>query len=65
MGTRDTASNKAQDIKGKVKETVGKVTGDKKLERKGKADQSKSAVKRAGQDVKHAASHVKHAITHK
>jgi uncharacterized protein YjbJ (UPF0337 family) len=65
MGTQDKASNKAQDIKGKVKETVGKATGNKKLERKGKMDQSKSAVKNAGEDVKHAASHVKDAITHK
>ena len=28
MGTQDKASNKLQDVKGKVKETVGKATGD-------------------------------------
>jgi uncharacterized protein YjbJ (UPF0337 family) len=65
MGTRDKASNRAQDMKGKAKEAVGRTVGNKKLERKGKMDQSKSAVKNAGEDVKHAASHVKDAITHR
>ncbi len=65
MGTRDKASNKAQDMKGKGKEAVGRIVGNKRLERKGKMDRSKSAVKNAGEDVKHAASHVKDAITHR
>ena len=33
MGTQGNASNKVQHLNGKVKETVDKVTGDKKLER--------------------------------
>jgi uncharacterized protein YjbJ (UPF0337 family) len=65
MGTQDKASNKAQDIKGKVKETVGKATGDEKLERKGKTDQAKSSVKDVGEKVKDAASKVKDTVTHK
>jgi uncharacterized protein YjbJ (UPF0337 family) len=65
MGTQDKASNKAQDIKGKVKETVGKATGDEKLERKGKTDQAKSSVKDVGEQVKDAASKVKDTVTHK
>ncbi len=65
MGTKDKASNKAQDMKGKVKEKVGKVTGNQKLEDKGKSDQAKSAVKEVGENVKDAASKVKHAITDK
>jgi uncharacterized protein YjbJ (UPF0337 family) len=65
MGTRDKASNKAQDMKGKAKEVVGRTVGNKKLERKGKVDQSKSAVKNAGEDVKHAASTIKDAIAHR
>ena len=32
MGTQDKASNKLQDIKGKVKETAGKATGNEELE---------------------------------
>jgi uncharacterized protein YjbJ (UPF0337 family) len=65
MSNKDKASNKAQDMKGKVKEKVGTVTGNKKLEDKGKSDQAKSAVKDVGEKVKDAASKVKHAVTDK
>lgn len=65
MGNNDTAANKAQDIKGKVKEMVGKAVGNEKLEDKGKSDQAKAAVKEAGEKVKDAAAKVKHAITEK
>lgn len=63
MGIQDKGSNKAQDIKGKGEEVVGKVTGDKDLEHKGEADQAKSAVKDVGEKVKGAASKVKDAVT--
>lgn len=63
MGTADKASNKAEDLKGKVKETAGKVTGDERLEAEGKSDQTKSAVKDAGENIKDAASKVKDAVT--
>jgi uncharacterized protein YjbJ (UPF0337 family) len=63
MGTQDKASNKGQDIKGKVKETVGKVTGDESLEDEGKADQAKASLKDVGEKVKDAASKVKDAVT--
>ena len=65
MGTQDKASNKVQDLKGKVKETVGKVTGDEDLENEGNADQAKAAVKDVGEKVKDAASKVKDAVTGK
>ena len=41
-------------VKGKIKKTVGKATGDKKLEREGKVDEAKGKVKGAVEDVKHA-----------
>jgi uncharacterized protein YjbJ (UPF0337 family) len=63
MSTKDKASNKAQEMKGKVEETVGKSTGNRKLEHKGKSDQAKSAVKDVGENVKDAASKVKRAVT--
>jgi uncharacterized protein YjbJ (UPF0337 family) len=63
MGILDKGSNKSQDLKGKGKETVGKATGNKDLERKGKGDQVKSAAKDAGEKVKDAASKAKDAIT--
>lgn len=63
MGTKDKASNKAQDIKGKVKETVGKATGNEDLENEGKTDQVESAVKDVGEKAKDAVASVKHAVT--
>jgi len=63
MGAQDKASNKAQDIKGKVKETVGKTTGDEELERKGKTDQAKAAVKDVGEKGKDAASKLKDTVS--
>jgi uncharacterized protein YjbJ (UPF0337 family) len=62
MGTQDKASNEAQDLKGKVKEGAGKVTGNKDLEAEGKSDQAKSALKGVGEKVKDAAEKVKHAV---
>jgi uncharacterized protein YjbJ (UPF0337 family) len=43
---RDKTSNAAQAGKGKAKEAAGKSTGNRKLESKGKADQTKAKVKR-------------------
>ena len=65
MGTTDKASNKAQDIKGKVKEAAGRTTGNERLEAKGKADQAKSSIKDAGEQVKDAGRKVKDAVTGK
>jgi uncharacterized protein YjbJ (UPF0337 family) len=65
MATRTKAANTAQDIKGKVKETVGRAAGNKKLQNKGKTDQAKSAVKDVGEKAKDAASTVKHKVTGK
>jgi uncharacterized protein YjbJ (UPF0337 family) len=62
MSTKDRASNKAQDTKGKVKETVGSMVGNKELENEGKADQIKAGFKDAGEDIKDAVEHVKDAV---
>ena len=59
MGTKDKASNKAQDLKGKAKEATGKLIGDKDLEREGNIDQAKAAVKGVGEQVKDAAKKIK------
>ena len=65
MTTRENAANTAQDVKGKIKETVGGATGNKDLERKGKADQAKSAIKDVGEKAKDAASTIKDKVTGK
>ena len=44
MGVGDTADHKAEDLGGKIKEGVGKVTGDSKTEAEGKADQVEGKV---------------------
>ena len=54
MGIGDKASNKAEEAKGKVKEATGEATNDQELKNEGKADQSKSDIKQAGEKVKDA-----------
>jgi uncharacterized protein YjbJ (UPF0337 family) len=54
MGITDKVKNAAEDASGKAKEALGKVTGDKDTEGEGKKDQTKSSVKKAGENVKDA-----------
>ncbi|MFX4272280.1 CsbD family protein [Propionibacteriaceae bacterium Y1685] len=48
MGFKD----KAEEIGGKIKETVGTATDNKDLEREGEAQQTEAKVKGAADDVK-------------
>lgn len=54
MSAEDKASNKIEDLGGKAKEGLGKVTGDTDTENEGKVDQAKSSLKNAGEKVKDA-----------
>ena len=54
MTTTDKAKNTAQQAKGKLKETVGKASGNNKLRAEGKADQVQGNVKQAGEKLKDA-----------
>jgi uncharacterized protein YjbJ (UPF0337 family) len=54
MGAVDKSKNTAQRAKGKVKETVGKATGNERLRRQGKVDQMKGKIKQTGEKVKDA-----------
>ena len=63
MSTEDKVSNKAQDLKGKVKEAVGDATGNDDLEAKGKTDQAKAAVKDVGEKAKDAVGTIKDKLT--
>jgi uncharacterized protein YjbJ (UPF0337 family) len=47
MVDKDRIRGSADQAKGKVKEVVGKVTGDSKLKSEGKADQAKGKVQNA------------------
>ena len=59
MSTEDKANNKAEEVKGKVKETTGKAVGNERLEAEGHADQTSANVKQAGEKVKDAAKSLK------
>jgi uncharacterized protein YjbJ (UPF0337 family) len=54
MGAEDKAANKIDNLGGKAKEALGKVTGDKDTQNKGKVDQAKSNLKDAGEKIKDA-----------
>jgi uncharacterized protein YjbJ (UPF0337 family) len=45
------ASGKSDKLKGRVKEAVGAMTGDKKLKRKGLADQACGNIKQMMEDI--------------
>jgi uncharacterized protein YjbJ (UPF0337 family) len=54
MGIDEKADNKAEELKGKGKATVGDATDDKDLQAKGRAQQAKGSMKQAGEKVKDA-----------
>lgn len=57
MGLEDKLHNKSDDLRGKIKEGVGRATDDEELEAQGKGDQAGSDVKQAGEKVKDAFKH--------
>jgi uncharacterized protein YjbJ (UPF0337 family) len=54
MGAIDKVRNKVQKLGGRVKEDIGRATGDRDLESRGMGDQVKSDLKDAGEKVKDA-----------
>jgi uncharacterized protein YjbJ (UPF0337 family) len=59
MSAIDKVKNKLQDMKGKGKESAGKATGDRDMEREGRVDQLKSSAKDVGEKIKDAAGNVR------
>ena len=51
---RNKTRNATQKVKGQLKEAAGRVTGDERLEAKGRADKTKANLKQAGEKVKDA-----------
>ncbi|MDP9842823.1 CsbD family protein [Streptosporangium lutulentum] len=62
MGANDKISNKAEELKGRVKENIGSATGDERLRAEGRTDQDESNVKQAGEKIKDAGKKVKDAF---
>jgi uncharacterized protein YjbJ (UPF0337 family) len=54
MSADDKAKNAAQDMGGKIKEGVGKATGNDSQVAEGKADQRSAKLKEAGENIKDA-----------
>jgi len=54
MAQDDKVDNKAQELKGKVKEALGEANADPELRAEGRKDQTMGNLKNAGQKVKDA-----------
>lgn len=54
MGAGDRAENRAEHIGGKLKEGVGDLTDNERLQAEGKGDQLKADAKDVGEDIKDA-----------
>jgi uncharacterized protein YjbJ (UPF0337 family) len=52
---REHIKGAADKVKGAIKDTAGKLTGDKKLQSEGKFDKAKGSVRNVAGDVKDAA----------
>lgn len=63
MSISDKFSNKAEELKGRAKETAGAATGDDDLKNDGKGDQASSAVKDGVGKVKDKANDIADKLT--
>lgn len=54
MSAVDKAKNKLEELGGRAKEAIGKITGDKSTENEGKGDQVEANLKDAGEKIKDA-----------
>ena len=54
MSIENKAHNKIDEVGGKLKEVVGKFTGDENAENEGKSDQMKANLRDAGEKIKDA-----------
>ena len=54
VGATDKIKHAMDDVEGKAKEALGRVTGDRGTENEGRTDQAKADLKKAGDKVKDA-----------
>jgi uncharacterized protein YjbJ (UPF0337 family) len=52
MGADDKLSNKAEELKGRTKETVGDATDDEQLQAEGRTERASGSLKQAGEKIK-------------
>ena len=54
MSFEDKLRHKAQELRGRIKRNAGEVSGDRRLEAEGSAEERKGSLKQAGEKVKDA-----------
>jgi uncharacterized protein YjbJ (UPF0337 family) len=54
MSFEDKISNKAQELRGRIKRNTGQVTGDRRLEAEGRAEERSGHLRQAGEKIKDA-----------
>jgi uncharacterized protein YjbJ (UPF0337 family) len=59
VGLDDKIRNKTEEAKGRVKENVGDMTDDERMQAEGRGDRAKAQAKQAGEHLKDAARDVK------
>jgi uncharacterized protein YjbJ (UPF0337 family) len=52
MSTGDKLNNKAEELQGRTKETVGKATDDEELQAEGRTERASGSLKQAGEKIK-------------
>jgi uncharacterized protein YjbJ (UPF0337 family) len=62
MGAMDKLKNKLQMGKGRVKQDVGRSTGNRSMEAEGQGDRAAGGTKQAGEQVKDAGKNIKDAF---
>ncbi|MFK4729627.1 CsbD family protein [Agromyces mediolanus] len=63
MGLGDKVKHTAEELTGKAKQGIGKMTGNEELEAEGRAEEAKADLKQAGDKAKDAGKDVKDALT--
>jgi uncharacterized protein YjbJ (UPF0337 family) len=64
MSTTDKIKHVIEDVEGKAKEALGRVTGDHSTEAEGRGDQAKADLKSAASKAQDAASRARDAFKH-
>ena len=54
MGFADKVNNKARELRGRIKRNAGEVTGDRRLEAEGRAEEAGGNLRQAGEKIKDA-----------
>ena len=54
MSFEDKINNKAQELRGRIKRNAGQVSGDRRMEAEGRAEERSGSLRQAGEKIKDA-----------